>query len=261
MLRKYSLEILLALSIVLLIGQLAWPSAVRWWRLPAPGRTGFDHFDSSGSVAAGYAVHLPTRYEADDIDWPLLVFLHGAGENGNDPTTLREYRGIGRDKELPAIVAAPQCLPGTGWEPESVVAFIEHVASKYRADRSRIYLIGTRMGGYGTWHTAAVHPELFAAIVPICGGGDPEQAASLANMPIWAFHGANDDVVPLTQSERMVEAIREAGGKPRFTVLPDAGHAIGESTYRRSELWEWLFKQRNTSSRGDADLIKIPSVE
>jgi predicted peptidase len=261
MLRKYSLEILLALSIVLLLGQLAWPSALRWWRLPAPGRTGFDHFDSSGSVAAGYAVHLPARYGADDIDWPLVVFLHGAGENGNEPTTLREFRGIGRDKELEAIVAAPQCLPRTGWEPDSVAAFVEHIAAKYRVDRSRTYLMGTSMGGYGTWRTAASHPELFAAIVPICGGGDPEQAASLANMPIWAFHGAKDDVVPLAQSERMIEAVRAVGGKPLFTVLPNAGHTIGESTYRRDELWKWLFEQRATSSHGDADQIRIPSVD
>ena len=244
MLRKYSLEISLALSVVLLIGQLAWPSAVRWWRLPAPGRTGFDQFDASGRVAAGYALHLPSRYGADAIDWPLVVFLHGAGEKGNDPTMLREYRGIGRDKELQAIVAAPQCLPASGWEPDSVVAFVEHVATTYRVDRSRIYLMGTSMGGYGTWHSAAAHPELFAAIVPICGGGDPEQAALLANLPIWAFHGANDDVVPLAQSERMIEAVRAAGGKPLFTVLPDAGHAIGESTYRRNELWRWLFEQQ-----------------
>jgi len=243
MLRKYSLEILLAISIVLLIGQLAWPSAVRWWRLPGPGRTGFDQFNSSGGLADGCALHLPKDYDADETTWPLVIYLHGSGERGNDPALLSEFRHIGRSKELPAIVAAPQCLNGSTWEPRGVVRFIEHIVASYRVDRRRIYLVGYSMGGFGTWRTAAAHPELFAGIVPICGGGDPEKAASLAETPIWAFHGANDNVVPLTKSEQMVDAIRAAGGDPRLTIIPDVGHGICKRVCERPDLWEWLLTQ------------------
>lgn len=244
MLRKYTLEILLAMSIVMLIGQLAWPSAVRWWYLPIPGWTGFDEFDSSRSLAVGCALRLPEQYNADGAVWPLVVFLHGSGDRGNDPTMLQEFTFIGSNNELPVIVAAPQCLPGRRWEPKSVIEFVQHVAAEYRVDRRRIYLVGISMGGYGTWRTAAAYPELFAAIVPICGGGDPEQAESLVKTPIWAFHGANDDIVPLSESKRMIDAVRLAGSTPKFTIFPNAGHGICEIVCRRNDLWKWLLGHR-----------------
>lgn len=165
-----------------------------------------------------------------------------AGERGYDVDVLRDRGPMTMTPR--AIVVAPQCLPGERWEPDAVLLFIEEVASRYRVDRERVYLIGYSMGGYGAWHTAAAHPNLFAAVVPICGGGEPGEAKSLAGIPIWAFHGAIDDVVPLNESEQMVEAIRDVGGEPKFTVLADAGHGICELMCQRSDLWEWLFQLR-----------------
>src|SRR5690606_25294395 len=103
-----------------------------------------------------------------------------------------------------AIVVAPQCLPSMNWQPDAVSQFVEQVASQYRVDRERLYLIGYSMGGYAAWRTPAAHSNLFAAVVPICGGGEPNDARALATIPIWAFHGAIDDVVPLKESEQMI---------------------------------------------------------
>ena len=188
-------------------------------------------------------MHLPSKYREKDGPWPLIVFLHGSGESGNDPTMLQEFSFVESTGELPAIVAAPQCLPTSGWDPEAVVRFIKYVAATYRVDRRRICVVGNSMGGYGTWHTAEAHPELFAAVVPICGGGDPTLAARLANVPIWAFHGEKDEAVPIAESESMVEKIRAAGGSPKFTVIPNAGHGICQSVCSRSDLWDWVFRQ------------------
>jgi predicted peptidase len=102
------------------------------------------------------------------------------------------------------------------------------------------------MGASGAWRTTAAHPELFAAMVPICGGGEPKDATVLAQIPVWVFHGANDEVVPLQLSQDMVEAIGNAGGEPRLTVIPDAGHDICELVCQRTDLWNWLFSQHRS---------------
>jgi len=169
------------------------------------------------------------------------VFLHGSGDRGNDPKLIRTCGLI--DRKLPAIVVAPQCLPIRSWEPDAVAAFIQHVQSRYKIDRQRIYLLGYSMGGSGTWLTAGSHPELFAAIVPICGSGNESHATALAGLPIWAFHGEEDEVVPLDQSKKMIEAAQNAGGKPRFTIIPRAGHGICDMVCARDDLWLWLFGQ------------------
>ena len=121
---------------------------------------------------------------------------------------------------------------------------MDDIAAKYRVDKDRIYLTGLSMGGFGTWSLAAAHPERFAAIVPICGGGNPADAAKLKNLPIWVFHGAKDPVVPPERSESMVKAIKAAGGNVKLTVYPDAGHDAWTATYENPELYRWLFAQK-----------------
>jgi pimeloyl-ACP methyl ester carboxylesterase len=246
MLSKVWLEILLALSVLSLAAQIAWPSMIRWWQRPRPGTVGVDQLESRiAGIGKDFLLYLPPDEVRGRL--PLVVYLHGSGERGVDPTVLREvgpFAALRNGKEIPAVIVAPQCLPDIAWEPKSIAAFVEDLASRYNIDRDRTYLIGHSMGGYGVWHTAAVHPELFAAIVPICGGGDPERAEALGDLPIWAFHGEHDEVVPVTESERMIDAIRVAGGEPRLTALPEAGHGICDDVCRRDDLWTWLLSNQ-----------------
>ena len=228
------------LSAALLIGQLTWPSVVYWWHLPTPGRVGFDQFESA-TMVRDHLVYLPENYGGSKA-WPLVVFLHGAGERGVDPSRLRKQGPL--RLKLPTVVVVPQCLPSYSWEPDTVAGLIESVASRYRVDRKRIYLVGFSMGGFGVMRTAAAHPDMIAAVVAISGGGNPADAKKLRDLPLWAFHGAADKTVPLKQSEEMIDAIHKAGGGAKLTVLPNAGHGICNSVCDRADLWQWLFKQR-----------------
>lgn len=234
------LELLLGAAAVLLAAQLLWPTIHHWWRLPAAGQVGFDTY-AAPTLADEFVVQLPTGYYHRQ-SWPLVVFLHGSGERGNDASILRKQELF--RQRLPAIVVAPQCVPSNSWEPDTVINFIRHMISQYRADARRIYLVGYSMGGYGTWATAAAQPEMFAAIVPIAGGGHVEQAKSLAAIPIWAFHGENDKVVPVDQTQQMIEAIRSARGQPKETILSEEGHGICKKVCERADLWQWLLAQQ-----------------
>jgi predicted peptidase len=236
----WTLELSLALSTLLLIGELCWPTLSHWWRLPSPGQIGFDSFEAE-TMAHEFVIQLPPAYSNGDR-WPLIVFLHGSGERRND-VTIRHGQDVLRQR-LPAIVAAPTCLPSCGWAPDAVAKLIQCIALGYHVDRNRIYLVGYSMGGYGAWETAAAHPELFAAIVPISGGGDPDKAKQQTRLAIWAFHGENDKAVAVEESQRMIQAVRRAGGEPRLTILPKEGHGICGAVCDRTDLWEWLFQQR-----------------
>lgn len=227
------------LSVIALVGQLAWPSLVYWWQLPTPGTVGYDLFECP-AMAPRFLVSLPKTYHTKE-SWPLVVFLHGSGERGLEPGLIQRYWPI--PSGIPAIVVAPQCLPGSTWEAEYVVQFVKYAASRYHVNQKRIYLMGYSMGGFGTWQTAATFPNLFAAIVPIAGGGNPQSAESLAATPTWAFHGESDEVVLAEQTKRMIRALRAVGGRPHTTILPGKGHGICRSVRERSDLWEWLFQQ------------------
>jgi predicted peptidase len=189
-----------------------------------------------------YLLSLPADYGKSRKAWPLVLFLHGAGESGSDlakvkahgPPKLVETKG-----PFPFILVSPQS-PGRGWNPDTLNALLDTLFKQYRVDKARVYLTGLSMGGYGTWSLAAAHPEKFAAIAPICGGGNPADAPKLAKLPIWVFHGAKDPTVPIKRSEEMVEAIKGAGGNPKFTVYPDAGHDSWTATYDNPEFYTWL---------------------
>ncbi len=195
-----------------------------------------------------YLLSLPTDYGKSRKAWPLVLFLHGAGESGSDlekvkvhgPPKLVETKG-----PFPFILVSPQS-PGRGWNPDVLNALLDTLLKQYRADKDRVYLTGLSMGGYGTWALAAAHPERFAAIAPICGGGNPADAKKLAQLPTWVFHGAKDPTVPLKRSEEMVEALKAAGGNPKFTVYPDAGHDSWTATYENPEFYTWLLAQKRT---------------
>jgi predicted peptidase len=145
---------------------------------------------------------------------------------------------------LPFIVVSPQCPKEMNWEPIELVALLDEVGKKYKADPDRVCVTGLSMGGFGTWRLAAYAPERLAAIAPICGGGEKHWARRFAKLPVWAFHGAKDAGVPLERSEVMIEAIKKAGGEPKLTIYPDAGHDAWTETYNNPELYTWLLAQK-----------------
>lgn len=184
-----------------------------------------------------------------------MLFLHGMGERGADLELLK-FNGIPKVIEegmgFPFLVVSPQCPEDTIWtnELDALHALLEAMIEKYNVDHSRIYLTGLSMGGFGTWHLAATYPSLFAAIVPICGGttpfvGFPERIKALKDVPVWAFHGAKDEVVPIQGSQELVDVLKAHQGNVKFTVYPDTNHDSWTQTYENSELYQWLLQQKN----------------
>jgi predicted peptidase len=230
---------------------------------------------AAGSVSvteAGKAVEFRYRLLAPaapvaGVRYPLVVFLHGAGERGRDNAKQLKYlptwiaEPVLRERH-PCFLLAPQCREGERWVDVSwadkkslaqgppttdmlaAVAAIQVVSSREAVDPARIYLTGLSMGGYGTWDLAARQPERFAAILPICGGGDEATAPRLAKLPIWCFHGDADTVVPVERSRTMIAAVRAAGGSPKYSELPGLGHDSWTPAYRDPAVLDWLFAQK-----------------
>jgi hypothetical protein len=196
-----------------------------------------------------YLVYLPDGYYRSLRRWPLILTLHGRGEAGNDIDLVR-LQGLPRRVEeeggLPFVIVAPQSA-GWAWDVGSLGVLLDEVLRKYRVAPDRVYLTGNSMGGNGTWALAADRPECFAAIAPICGTGDPASAARLRGVPTWAYHGADDRIVPVEKSERMIAALREAGGDARLTVYPGIGHDSWTPTYANPRFYEWLLQHRRGS--------------
>ncbi len=204
------------------------------------------------TVTCDYLLYLPEGYGEKDQKWPLMMFLHGAGERGSNLELVKKHgppKLVEQGKDMPFIVVSPQC-PSQGWWPEKIetlMALLDEVQSKYAVDPDRVYLTGLSMGGFGTWALACEHPERFAAVAPICGGGQRYLAHRLKNVPVWAFHGAKDPVVPLAESQTMVEAITRTGGQAKLTVYPEAQHDSWTATYDNPELYEWLLSHKRAA--------------
>ena len=203
-----------------------------------------------------YLFYLPKDYyNAKKIAWPLILFLHGMGERGND-LELVKIHGIPKivktQKDFPFIAVSPQCPIEYVWRDDDMQQAVENLLQKivknYRVDKTRIYVTGLSMGGYGTWSLAARRPDLFAAAVPICGGGDPATVNILKNLPIWVFHGGLDEVVLPEESEKMVRALEKAGGKVRYTLYPEAYHDSWTETYDNPALYDWLLSNRKAEN-------------
>ncbi len=196
-----------------------------------------------GSDTMQYLVYLPKGYQ-DNEAWPLVLFLHGAGERGENLSLVTRHgppklAAAGRD--FPFVLVAPQHPKGSWWDAETVLDFLDAVINKYRIDASRIYVTGLSMGGFGTWAIAGLAPERFAAVAPISGGGEPEEACRIHNVPVWAFHGTRDTVIPIERSREMVAALEACGAEEvRFTEYPDAGHDAWTRTYADSAIYQWL---------------------
>ncbi len=197
-------------------------------------------------VELNYLLYLPPDYDRKN-KWPLLLFLHGAGERGEKLSLVKRHgppKLIAQGKDFPFVVVSPQCPKGRWWEPFELTVLLDHIVANYKIDEERMYVTGLSMGGFGTWALAAYTPDRFAALVPICGGGEPLWAARLKHLPVWVFHGAKDRVVPPSRSEQMVKALQAVGAAVRFTLYPDAGHDAWSETYNNSELYQWLLRQK-----------------
>lgn len=202
----------------------------------------------SATTRLGYWLYLPPAYDPAQ-PYPLLLFFHGAGEKGSYLDKLKIYglpKLIAAGQDFPAIVVSPQCPALSNWayELNKLSRLIDELETLYQVDLDRVYLTGLSMGGYATWLLGQIQPERYAALAPVCGGGDPRHACVLKDVPIWAFHGALDDIVPLSESEAMVEPLRACSGNVQFTVYPDLKHNSWDVTYDNPALFEWIFTQR-----------------
>lgn len=195
-----------------------------------------------------YLVYLPADYDQDKAKlWPLVVFLHGSGERGTDVQLVRKT-GLTQTLEqrgtTPYVMIAPQCPPTGGWNTAALDKLLDQALSDYRVDKKRVVLTGLSMGGYGTWKWGCERPERFAALVPVCGGGKPESAASLKGMPIWGFHGDADPAVKLSSGQAMIDAAKKAGADAKLTIYPGVGHNSWGKAYTEPELEPWILAKR-----------------
>lgn len=219
-----------------------------------------------------YRIYIPDEFSEkpivnSDSGYPLLLFFHGSGQRGRD-NLLQLFSGpqdiLKITKELgePVIILVPQCPRRQQWvdtprddayhrmdqEPDTpmqlAIDLLDEIVDDYPVDPGRIYTAGFSMGGFAVWDVLQRMPDTFAAAVPVCGGGDEELASLIKNIPIWIFHGDRDTVVPTERSRNMVEALKAAGGTPRYTEYPDTGHNSWSRTFSDADIIKWLFEQR-----------------
>ncbi len=200
------------------------------------------------NITVNYLLYLPQDYVKDTSKlWPVLIFLHGSGEAGNDLQKVKAHgppKLIEQGKQFPFIVVSPQAPGNEGWEPQVIIRLIKGIQSKYKVDREKIYLTGLSMGGFGTWNIASKFPSVFAAIAPVCGGGDTTEVMKLKHVPVWCFHGAKDNVVDPEQSYRMVRALKKYNPDVKLTIYPDANHDSWSQTYDNDSLYTWMLQQK-----------------
>ena len=226
-------------------------------------------FTAADGTEVLYRLAAPEKTEEGKA-YPLVLFLHGAGERGADNKAQLKHGAMAilqNAEKLgqPMFVIAPQCPADKTWAPyridfkipadekpknpllDAVLALIEETASKQPVDRDRIYITGLSMGGFGTWDAIESQPKTFAAAIPICGAGDPRTVDRFKNLPIRIFHGDDDKVVPLTGSQRMFDALKEAGSEAKLTIYPGVGHNSWTQTYADEEVIRWLFSQTKSN--------------
>ena len=200
-------------------------------------------------------IHFPSDYEATKKikRFPVILFLHGSGEAGDgfDELPRVQSNGLGKmlatgnelPKDFPFSVLMPQCPPNEPWSPYELNRLLDDVVQKYPVDTRRIYLTGLSLGGYGVWDLATEFPERFAAIAPVCGGGDPARANRLKDIPIWIFHGEDDPTVPVSEAQTMIAAMAGIGGNIRSTIYPKTSHDSWTKAYREKDLYDWFLQQ------------------
>lgn len=193
-----------------------------------------------------FLLHLP----ADSIlksKPPILIFLHGRSLSGNNLELVKKYgviHEIEKGRKIPAIVIAPQVPAGKSWEPEKVLSVLQFVQHTFDTDTNRVYVAGMSLGGYGTLQFAGAYPEIVTAAVALCGGGNPNDGCDLATVPLWIQHGNLDFAVPISESDKIVNAIKNCNGGEnlKYTVVKGANHGDLEKVFRSDEMYNWLFQ-------------------
>jgi predicted peptidase len=236
---------------------------------PAAWHESFERDErQSGGAKLRYRLFMPEA-TADGAKLPLVLFLHGAGERGDDNAAQLKHGVVEfhrRQAKHPCLVLVPQCPAGQKWvevdwndqggagtfpaEPSEplklALEVLDGLIAAGKVDPDRVYVTGLSMGGYGTWYAAGMPGSRFAAAAPVCGGGDPDWAKRYVGLPVWAFHGEDDRAVPVGRSREMIEAIRAAGGQPKYTEYPAVGHDSWTPTYADDAFHAWLFAQRRS---------------
>jgi len=215
------------------------------------------NFQQTQKAAVKYLLFKPKGYdEASAKRWPLMLFLHGAGERGSNVWKVATHgppKNVAQNPDFPFILVSPQCPDDEIWSNDVLLGLLDDIIGRLKVDTRRVYLTGLSMGGYGTWDLGLRHPERFAAIVPICGGGEfisillahGEKAKTLKSMGVWAFHGAKDPIVPVEESQRLVNLLKKTGVQDvKLTVYPEATHDAWTETYKNPELYEWLLSHQ-----------------
>lgn len=215
----------------------------------APGESGFlDKTIEYNGAEVKYVVFVPKGYDPEKPH-PTILFLHGSGEQGDDGKK-QATQGLGNAIKLAEdkwnfIVIFPQKPKGRGGFSEHEKLILDILAKtkkEYQVDEKRLYITGLSMGGYGTWMLTCKYPAMFAAAAPICGGGNPAEAEKIKDLPIWNFHGDKDTAVPIKKSQDMIDALKAAGGNPKFTIYPGVGHNSWDKAYREENLPEWFLR-------------------
>ncbi|HEY0079612.1 MAG TPA: prolyl oligopeptidase family serine peptidase [Pyrinomonadaceae bacterium] len=212
-----------------------------------------------------YRLFVPRGYD-ERRAYPLVLWLHGGrGPRSDRDKPISEgnrigshvWTSVGNQSRNPCFVLAPQCPPNEVWADietakptkhlQVAYELLQEIQQNYRVDAQRLYVVGQSMGGFGTWSLISEHPHVFAAAIPVCGGGDKAQASKLTDMPVWAFHGERDEAVSVVRSREMIAAIRRAGGSPKYTEYQGMGHVIWDKVFSEPGLLSWVFAQ----NRGD----------
>ena len=195
-----------------------------------------------------YLLALPADYDKQpDHKWPLVLFLHGSGERGDDLEKVKIHgppKLVAAGKDFPFVLVSPQCESGSRWNPQELAKLVDHLANTYRVDPQRLYVTGLSMGGSGTWSLVAENPKMFAAAIPICGRGDLAAVEKLKDTPTWIFIGAEDKADVVQNCEEMAAELKKAGGDVQLKVYPNLKHDCWTVTYENPELYAWMLKQK-----------------
>lgn len=203
------------------------------------------------TVEIQYLLYLPAAYGSLDKQWPLILYLHGGMGRGDDIEMVMWYpvpQMLTENDTFPFIVVTPQCPLGKMWtDTELLITLLDEIMAKYSVDPDRVYLMGYSMGAHGAWYLAYTHPERFAAVAPMSGMANVWWASRIKEMPVWAFHGVQDTLVPVSETEEMVRVLEKEGGTVRASIDPERGHRP-PSQKEHEELFQWFLEQSRTGS-------------